>query len=169
MLVVSKHNAAIPGMLRNRFQSQSATSRLHVARDVSKQVMYCAYISAFCIHRTTSQSLQTAKKHNMQFTKLFYLLFRLGSTNIREKGVGLKVRFAHTRVRTLAAAHHSTIFNSSASFFLFFWSRSLLTYREDTFTKQENSPNYSSKGNAGDLRGVEDVARGKRGTSILMT
>jgi hypothetical protein len=92
----------------------------------------CLYI-AFTERRDTAYRWLRSRTCNLH--KLFYLLFRLGSTNIRDKAVGLKVRFAQTHRHcsrhntTLYLTHQHISVSASKSF--------LQTV--NTFTKQENS------------------------------
>ncbi|KDR19147.1 hypothetical protein L798_07038 [Zootermopsis nevadensis] len=87
---------------------------LHVARGVNKQVMCCTEVCILYSQNDGTKSTN-GRSRTCNFQKLFHLLFRLGSTNIREYGVGLKVRFAQD-TRTLDAAEHTTTFSSLRSF-----------------------------------------------------
>jgi hypothetical protein len=122
----------------------------------------CLYI-VFTERRDTAYRWLRSRTCNLN--KLFYLLFRLGSTNIRDKAVGLKVRFAQThrhcsRHNTTLYLTHQHISVSASKSFL-----------QTVNTHSQNRKTLSKlfiKGLLWRVYGLSFV-RGQRGTSILMT
>jgi hypothetical protein len=122
-------------------------------------------------HKTKLQSLQMAKKQNMQFTSNFIYFLVCDRRNIRAKGCRPK-SWIRTDTSTLHKAQHITVFNSTRR--IHFLKPKLSYYSWTHFRKTGKLwANYSSKctgWGGGSLRGAEDFVREARGeTSILMT